>query len=343
MKKTILILLISVNLSAQTEISRVGTSGAQFLKLGVSARACALGETMVAVRGDVSGLYWNAAGIASITQKSMLVSRNELYVNLDYNFVGIVLPLSQSSSAGLSALYLNSGDMEVTTIDEPEGTGSYFSWQAYSIGISYARYFTDRLSLGGTLKYVREGAYAEKAHTVALDVGALLDTGVLGFRLGLSMSNIGKNMRFSNPPAPADNDFTETGINATTLLQTRSYPLPLNFRLGLSTDVIGKSSVINQNEHNRLTCNMDACDPNDAFLRANFGMEYEWKELFSLRGGYRGVAIESDPMTDYDTSGFSFGAGIKYDASIVRIQFDYAFVDFSVLGNTHHFSLALSF
>ncbi|MDW7680297.1 MAG: PorV/PorQ family protein, partial [bacterium] len=153
----LVLLLLTANLFAQKEVSRVGTSGAQFLKLGVGARACALGETMVATRGDVTGLFWNVAAIASIDKNSLMVSRNELYLNLNYNFLGFVLPLKRGSSVGFNVLYLDSGDMEVTTIDQPEGTGEFFNWQSYSVGVSYARFLTDRLSLGATLKYIREG------------------------------------------------------------------------------------------------------------------------------------------------------------------------------------------
>ncbi|HDQ00171.1 MAG TPA: PorV/PorQ family protein [bacterium] len=342
----LVLLLLTADLFAQKEVSRIGTSGAQFLKLGVGARACALGESMVAVRGDATGLFWNVAAIASIEKKSLVVSRNELYVNLNYNFLGFVLPLKHGSAVGINVLYLDSGDMEVTTVDQPEGTGDFFSWQSYSIGVSYARFLTDRLSLGATIKYIREGTFGEIANGLAVDLGALLDTGILGFRLGLNMSNIGDEMRFSSPKAPGYNgDDTGYGgiIREKSLLQTQSYPLPLTFRLGLSTDLLGKHSQIMPNQKNRLTLSMNAHDPNDSFLRANFGLEYEWNSLFALRAGYRGIAIEGDPMDEYSTGSYSFGVGVKYAIDFLRFQLDYAFMDYKVLGNAHHFSLGFEF
>ncbi len=341
-----LVFALAGNLFSQQEVSRAGTSGAPFLKLGVGARACAMGETMVAVRNEVADLFWNPAGIASFERRALTVSRNEMYVNLSYNFLGIIFPIAQSSAIGVSVLYFDSGEMEVTTVDLPEGSGEFFNWQSYCIGMSYGRLLTDRLSLGGSIKYIREGSYHEKAHTIAFDVGALLDTGILGFRLGLCMSNIGENMRFSSPSAPErSNGYSgiEDNLSYKYQLQTQSYPLPLTFRMGLAVDLLGKSSEFIQQEKNRVTLAIDANDPNDAFLRSNFGIEYEWNSLLSLRGGYRGLAIERDPMKDYSTSSYAFGAGIKYDLKTVQFQFDYAFADYRVLGSAHHFTLGIFF
>ena len=81
------------------------------------------------------------------------------------------MPAGRGSAIGLNILYLASGEMEVTTVAEPDGTGSYFTWQDYSIGLTYASFVTDRLSLGGTVKYIREGTYGENAHTFGCFAG----------------------------------------------------------------------------------------------------------------------------------------------------------------------------
>src|SRR5207248_6632854 len=61
---TIAFLLASAP-SAQAQFSlgnqRAGTSSGSFLKIGVGARATALGEAFVAVAHDAGALYWNPA------------------------------------------------------------------------------------------------------------------------------------------------------------------------------------------------------------------------------------------------------------------------------------------
>lgn len=350
MNKALTLLLIIFLLAAvpswSQDISRVGTSAAQFLKLGVGARAGALGEAAVTVASDVTGLYWNPASISSIPRTSLAVSRNQLYADMAYNFFGVVQPLGGSSSIGISALYLDSGDMEITTLDNPDGTESFFSWEAYSIGLTYSRFVTDRLSLGGTVKYIREGAYHQRAHTVAIDLGSLLDTGVMGLKLGMCLSNFGGQMRLSGPGLEVDTERYPNNPGALTdeaYLKTEGYPLPLIFRMGLATDLIGAEGQLLKSSMNRMTIYVDAYDPNDALLRSNFGFEYEWNNILSLRGGFRGLSVEDDAYDSYNTASYTFGGGLQYDLNVAHIQFDYCLTDYKILGTGHIFSMVLGF
>jgi hypothetical protein len=353
MKKVIgillILLLIGVSSSRAQDISRVGTSAAQFLKLGVGARAAALGEAAVTFSSNVTGLYWNPASIASIDRTSIAVSRNELYANLSYNFIGFVQPLGASSAFGVSAIYLDSGDIEITTLDDPDGTGSFFSWEAYCLGLSYSRFVTDRLRIGGTIKYVREGAGAfhQSAQTIAIDIGSLLDTGVLGLKLGMCLSNFGGQMQLGGAGLEVtDYDrypTSEGNIDNSAYLKMENYPLPLIFRMGLSTQLVGTEGQLMNSDKSTMTIAVDAYDPNDALLRSNLGIEYQWNNIFSLRAGYRGISVEEDEYETYNTASYTFGGGLKYDFNFARVEFDYAFTDFKVLGSGHLFSIVLAF
>jgi len=338
--------LIGIASSRAQDINRVGTAAAQFMKLGAGARAGALGEAAVSIPGDVTSLYWNPAGIASIDRTAFAASRHELYVDLSFNFVGIVQPLGTNGSIGASVIYLDSGEMEITTLDSPNGTNCHFSWEAFAIGLTYSRYVTDRLRLGGTIKYIREGAYHLKAHALAIDVGSLLDTGVLGMKLGMCLSNFGGPMRLAGPSLQVQNDRLNNNSGTVlkdAYLKTEEYPLPLIFRLGLSTQLVGNEGQLMNSENNTLTIAVDAYDPMDAVLRSNLGIEYVWNSILSLRAGYRGISVENDEYDSYNTASYTFGGGIQYDFNVAHIEFDYAFTDFNILGNGHLFSIVLSF
>jgi hypothetical protein len=342
----LIILLISVSHCWAQDISRVGTAAAQFLKLGVGARAGALGEAGVTIPGEVFGLYWNPSSIASVDRTSFAVSRNNLYADISFNFVGVVQPLGTGSAIGISAIFLDSGDMEITTLAQPDGAGSNFSWEAYSIGLSYSRFVTDRLSLGATVKYIREGAYQLNAQTFALDLGSLLNTGVLGMKLGMCLSNFGGQMELSGAGLQVSHDRWPNNpgtIDSDAYLKTEGYPLPLIFRLGLSSQLIGSEGQIAKSNTNTMTISVDAYDPNDALMRSNFGIEYQWNNILSLRAGYRGIVVEKDEYDSYNTASYAFGAGIKYDFNFARVAFDYAFTDFKMLGSGHLFSIVLAF
>lgn len=350
MKKIIIavwiLILAMCNIAWSQNINRAGTSAAQFLKFGVGARASALGEAAVSISTDVTGLYWNPAGIAHIGKTSMVVSINELYTDLSYNFLGLVYPLTTNSAVGLSVIFLDSGTMEVTTLENPQGTGAYFSWESLCIGISYSRFVTDRLSLGGTVKYIREGAYSQKAHTLAIDIGSLLDTKVLGMKLGMSLSNFGWDMQLGGSSLGITHDWNNSNsddVSSEAFLATNKWSLPLIFRLGLSMQLVGTEGQLLKSDISKMIIAADTFDPNDALLKSNLGVEYEWNNILALRAGYRGVSLERDDYNSYITSSYTLGTGIKYKFDFANMQFDYAFTDYKILGNGHQLTLLFSF
>ena len=67
-------------------------------------------------------------------------------------------------------------DEKVRTVDQPEGTGEYYSAGDISLGLSYARNLTDRFSIGFSAKYVQETIWHESASAVAIDAGTIFRT-----------------------------------------------------------------------------------------------------------------------------------------------------------------------
>lgn len=70
-----------------------GAPGA-FLKLGVDARAMGLGGAYVAVPGDVSCVYWNPAGLATVCRQSFMATYTLLTAGGEYSQIAYALPLS---------------------------------------------------------------------------------------------------------------------------------------------------------------------------------------------------------------------------------------------------------
>jgi hypothetical protein len=58
----ILLLLVTHSFAA----SKVGTTAAQFLKIGVGSRAVGMGGAFVAVADDITSLYWNPGGLGRL-------------------------------------------------------------------------------------------------------------------------------------------------------------------------------------------------------------------------------------------------------------------------------------
>ncbi|MBI4218145.1 MAG: hypothetical protein HY610_03425, partial [Elusimicrobia bacterium] len=65
----------------------VGSSGAQFLKLPVSARAIGMGEAYGSVAEGAEAIYWNPAGLGREEGKSVSVMHAVYFQNIYYDFV----------------------------------------------------------------------------------------------------------------------------------------------------------------------------------------------------------------------------------------------------------------
>ncbi len=321
--------------SPDRQITKVGTTSAQFLKLGVGARAISMGGTFVAHANDLSALYWNPAGLASINGSALQLAQTDYLADISYSYAAFGTRLGNMGTIAASLIFLDSGEMEVRTIDEPEGTGERFKVQDFALQMSYGRALTDRFSIGTTVKYIREKVWHSSANAVAFDIGVLFTTPFEALRLGASMSNFGPKMQmsgrdilFSEDPSPNSEGNVEI-VNAELL--TDKFDLPLQFSIGLAWDTFNSSN-------HRLTMLTDASHPNDNSEHVNMGGEYSFRELLSLRAGYRNL-LEED-----GEEGLTFGGGInlRIDRTI-RVSFDYAYADFGRLEETHWFTLDLQF
>ena len=342
LKRSITILMITtllIPLWAQEEIpedvSKVATTACQFLKMEVGAKASSLGGASVAGVNDISSLYWNPAGLSKIESQSFYATYTKLYAGIQHGFVGFGTQIGPSDYIGVSANYLNSGEMEVTTPRYPEGTGEFFAVSDLAIGLTYTRVLTDRLSIGVTGKFIQETIWREVASAVAFDIGSQFDTGLKGIKLGMCISNFGSSIKFDGDDLTIniDTDPDYDG-NAETeaRLNPESWALPLVFRLGLACDIIGPESELINVQGQRLTVTFDANDPMDNYLRFNMGLEYVYNELLAFRAGYH---------LNYDETTFSAGVGLNLDINSMPLNIDYAIVNYGVLGLVNQISIQL--
>ena len=116
-------------------------------------------------------------------------------------------------------------------------------------------------------------------------------------------------------------------------LETIEFPLPSNFRLGLAYDIIDSGS-------NLLTLALDANHPNDNSERLNIGMEYWYRKMAAIRGGYK-FRLGEDRADDEE--GLTLGLGIHLNLGRRVLSLDYAYADFGRLQQVHRVSLGLQF
>ena len=336
--KSIIFLLVCYSFASGqsvTNVSKVGTTSASFLEIGVGARSNAMGGAFVAVSDDANALYWNPAGIARLERSTVTFVHSEWLADTDFDFAGIVIPLGTFGTLGASITALNMGEMDVRTVFEPEGTGEKFSAGDVALGLTYARNLTDRFSFGLNTKYIRQDIWHMTASSIAIDVGTLFTTQFNDMKIGMSISNFGNKMKMEGKDTRVYHDIDPVKFGNNELinafLETERWPLPLIFRVGISMDLI-------RNEYSRFIIAADALHPNDNYESVNLGTEYAFNDLIFLRFGYKSLFLK-------DTEeGLTAGGGIKYQlAGKIFVNFDYAYADFGILQNAQRFSLGIDF
>ncbi len=314
--------------------SKVGTTAAQFLKIGVGARAIAMGSAQVAVRNDVTALYWNPAAVSRIDAASELTFNHVNWLaDVSFDFAGAILDLGPAGTLGFSVTSLSIPDDIVRTVDFPEGDGRRWDAGSLALGVAYAKNLTDRFSIGFHAKYVRESIWSESASAFALDIGTLYVSELPGLTLGASITNFGTRMRLEGRDlifnADPNNDVGSGPNNVSAQYRTGDFDLPLLFRVGIAYDAVNTEDV-------RMTAAVDAAHPNDNMEYINSGLEVAWTEVLFLRAGYRS-AFQRDAEGGM-TWGFGFHYGI---VNSVQIKLDYGTADYGRLKSVHYLSLGV--
>jgi len=290
------------------EFEKVGTVGGQFLKIGIGARAVAMGSAFVSIADDASAVFWNPAGVARITRNVINVNHCDWLADISFSQAAYVF--DPHYLPGMMALHVRSLYMPeqlVRTIYKPEGTPGYkFDNGDVAAGLTYARSLTDKFSAGLTFNYVHSSLADVSAEAYSFDFGTLYDTGFQSLRIGMAIQNIGTEMDFLDDSAK----------------------LPTVFRVGMSMNVYENSQM-------RVLSSADFSHPPDNNERANVGTEVGYKDFLYFRGGLG---------FGYDAEGLSLGMGFKVPTSLnSEATVDYAYSDMSYLGSVHRISIDFRF
>lgn len=338
MKTTMFVLigfLLFSSLGFAGGVTKVGTTAAGFLSIDVGARAVSMGGAYVAVAEDATAMYWNTSGIARIDKFTLLFHHTKWLADISHNYMGVILPVQSIGSFGVNITSLTMGDMERTTISNPDGTGEYFSAGSYAIGLCFARNLTNRFAIGFNVKYINEQIYHSAASGIAFDVGTIFNTQFYGLRIGMSITNYGSKMQMQGKDMLTQVDIDPllagNNENLNSYLKTDEYDLPLLFRVGVAID------VLKDYEKNNLLLAVDALHPNNDTESINIGAEYAFNKMFFLRGGYNTMFAKDSE------SGMALGAGLAINSGNASLKFDYAYHDFGILNDVQIFSVGLAF
>jgi len=326
---------------------KVGTTAVSIYEIGFGSAGNAMGDARVATASGVESIFWNPAGLAQTKGSEFLFFNQPWLVGIGTGMAGVAVDIPGIGKAGLSMIYADYGDMEVTTVSQQEGTGEIFSASDYVMALTFARNLATWFSLGVNFEYYSSSIYHVKASAVAADLGVIVKTDFFtrsgnradGLAIGMSINNYGTPMEYGGKDLLASIDILpdEDGNYKYVPGQYKlsQWELPLLFRIGASVYPIVSS-------YHRLGLEVDAIHPNNNSEYVNLGAEYTYTrgrfgKLF-LRGGYKGLFMDE---SEY---GISAGAGFElFMLGNNRLRLEYAFRDIGDLGTSQSYSIQLGF
>jgi len=181
-----------------------GTTTASFLKIGVGARATAMGEAFTAVASDGTSLYWNPAGLTQLKTKEISATYNSWFEETKQGYLSLIFP-SLRGTMGLGTNYVDMGKLEGRDV-EGNPTGDFTASDTH-IFIGYARKLK-KSSWGLTVGWLQDVIKEDKKNSFLANIGFLY---------------------------PVSNRFTLGGVAQNIGSKLGSDPLPLTFKVGAAS------------------------------------------------------------------------------------------------------------
>jgi opacity protein-like surface antigen len=315
--KAALISLVLVAVTFAGDVSRKGTTGAEQLLIPVGARSIATGRAFMANITGVEAIYYNPGGLDASGKSEIMFNYMNHIADINVTYLAASAHLPDLGTVALSVKTFDFGDIPVTTFESPEGTGFNYSPSFLTLGLSYSRALTDRVSAGATVKLIYENIINATAMGVGIDFGVQYRFNP-NFTMGVTVTNIGSNMQYTGTDLHVRTQIPGQPVGGPTGVYeavTEPFQIPSFFELALAYNFV-------INEMNNLMLGSTYRVNNALEDNAFFGLEYGFMNTFFLRGGYN---LNVQNMDD-NIYGMSFGAGINYPfIEGMNIAVDYAF------------------
>lgn len=287
-----LLCFLSVKTGFSGNPDRSGQSGAGELLINPWARSSGwAGANTASIKG-LESTFLNVAGIAFTQKTEVMFCRTNWLQGTDIhvNAFGFTQNVGKGGVIGLGVMSQNFGDIQITTVDQPEGGIGTFSPSLTNIGLSYAKSFTNSIYGGATVKLITESLADISATGFAFDGGIQYITGIGkdksgkahtdNVKFGIALKNWGPTMSYSGdgftfrttPPSGAPYQMTVAH-------RSEEFELPLLIHIGGAYDC--KIS-----ENHRVTA--AGTFTSNSFSKDQFslGLEYGFKTYFMARAGF---------------------------------------------------------
>lgn len=339
--------------------SFIGNAGGEYLSIPVGARGVAMGQAFSAVVDDISGLWWNPAGLGFMRSPAAFFTNINLPLDVQYNYLGLGAPVFGGNGVvGGAFALLSTDDLEVTRITSPEGgTGEQFDSWSTNVQGSYAHNISDRFTAGASVKWAHENVADITSDAFQFDFGTNYHTTFAGrgIRLAFVVQNLGTNFKagggkLSTQGRPPEFPTFPNAGNLPLQFRTEEFRPPTILKTALAYYLI-------ENESSTFIVNGEFGAPRA--LETTYSIGGEWTQVIlpanngslattaSARAGYTYQSDEENlgdsPDGNDQLRGLGVGGGLQFDFSSFGAGFDYAYRDWGRLGGTNNFSVSVLF
>ena len=297
-------------IAAQAGAISLAWSGetAQFLKIGVGARAVGMGGAYAAAGDDINCMAWNPGGMASLSKREASAMYANLVAETHYSFMGYGQP-TKYGTFGAAVMHLGQGSLDGR--DSQGRANGGFTASDLALGVSYAKTVLPKMGLGVNVKFVRTNVGSDTGYSAAFDLGSRYDLGRVGpgnLATGMAVLNLGPGIRL----------YEQSSQLPLALSAGLGYNIPFGLNFGLDF-------------RNR---------PYTGSSEVSLGTEMTIGSQLALRTGYvSSHGLISGAYKTSDLMGLAAGFGVK----ALGVSLDYAMTPFGGLGNSHRVSLGARF
>lgn len=299
-----------------------------------------MGGADVALVSGLEAIYWNPAGVSvGGNDANAMFSYRQYIADMSMSFAAVSGNFGEFGTIGVSFRDLSIGDINVTTLDAPDGTGEVISPTFFVIGLTYSKMLSDRISIGANVNVISESWTGVSATGLSLDFGVQYRNlfELPGLSVGVTVKNLGTPMEYDGTALWVQGSALQENRDVTFYqIGAQSAELPSEIALGVSY-------IRNIDEENKLTIAGSFVNNNYTFDNYKAGLEYSYKDIFFVRGGYL-FSPESDDEVPNIFQDYSLGVGINFmEFTDINVSLDYAYLPVKYFDANNIFSLRMGF
>ena len=328
--------------------NRIGSAGATELLINPWARGIGIGSAGVASDIGLTAMYTNIAGLAFTPKTEIMFDRTNWLAGagINVNAAGFAQRVSETTVFSVAITSLSYGEIDITTVNQPEGGIGTFKPRANTFNVGLAHEFSQSIYAGFNLKVISESIANIKGNGIGFDFGIRYVSGEEdNIRFGIALKNVGPTMSYSGDGLATLIQYPETGELASLEQRADAFELPSLLNVGAAYD-------FNFTETDKLTISGSFSANSFSYDQLRIGADYGkeiGKAAFHLMAGFvyeKGIFSKTYVADGRATALNGLTAGLSVDAIVgenkSNLGIQYAYQAVNLFSGIHTIGLAIS-